>query len=172
MSTDTQKARNTAPILVIGFGNPLLGDDGLGIVAVTELRRRYSFPEQVEVLDGGTSSIGGYEILANRSQLIAVDAVVCGKPPGTVIRLRGDQIPVAFGKPMSPHDLGLADTLALLKAAGDYPGRLSVLGMVPRCLNAGEGLSEEVAANMNALVEKIVEELRESGLGLMPLAGG
>jgi len=169
MSTDMPKILDTKPVLVIGFGNPLCGDDGLGVAAVTVLRRRYRLPDEVEVLDGGTSSLGAYEMMANRSLLIAVDAVVCDRPAGTLVRLSGPRIPAEFGRPLSPHDLGFAETLALLETSGDYPDRLSVLGMVPGAINAGEGLGEAVKANMDALVRMIVDEICESGLDPVPL---
>lgn len=163
--------RESAPILVIGFGNPLVGDDGLGLAALRQLELQYQLPEQVEVLDGGTSSIGLYELLGNRELLLIIDAVVTDDPPGTIVRLCDDQIPSRLGKPLSPHQLDLSDTLALMLAAGDCPEHVCVLGIVPFSAEFKGDISSDVGRSLDELVRMIVRELRDVGVTLERQAG-
>lgn len=166
MSSEAETNQETASILVIGFGNPLLADDSLGVMAVRELERRYQLPERVQVMDGGTSSIGLYEILASKDLVLIVDAVVSDQPPGTLIRLYGEEIPAAVGKPLSAHQIGISDTLALLRAAGDAPDRICLLGMVPGSPEATDHNRGGIDARLDALVQLIVRELADVGVTL------
>ena len=97
------------PVLVLGMGNILLEDEGLGIRALEQLQQRYEMPPKVELLDGGTTGMGLLDQISRRQHLLVLDAVQTGELPGTLVKLMGDEVPVYFGMRISPHQLGLSD---------------------------------------------------------------
>jgi hydrogenase maturation protease len=145
--------------LVLGVGNILLSDDGVGVHVVRRLEEVAEFPETVQVLDGGTKGLDLLHYLEGVSRLIIIDAVEIGEPPGTLARLVGDQVPAYLSLKMSPHEIGLPDMLFAAKLRDLYPEEVVVLGVQPATTEVGLGLSEPVAAQMDALVERVLEEL-------------
>lgn len=158
-------------ILVLGVGNVLLSDEGIGIHALELLQQHYRLPEGVEVIDGGTSGMDLLDQLADRECVVLVDAVKTGDAPGTVVRLDGDALPAFFRSKISPHQLGLCDLLAMLELRGEAPKELVLHGMVPFSLETHLGLSEQAAARMPEFVERLAAELRRLGAELEPVEG-
>lgn len=156
-------------VLVLGIGNILLGDEGIGVRVVEALSARYRFPEGVQVVDGGTAGMGLLDLIAGQSHVIIVDAVKGGAEPGTIVRLEGDAVPVGFRQRVSPHSLGLGDVLALLAILDQAPQQLVVIGIEPAGLDFGVELSPIVASHLETLVNAVIVEL--AGLGLSPEPG-
>jgi len=155
-------------ILVLGVGNVLLSDEGIGIHALELLEQRYALPPEVEVIDGGTSGMDLLDQLANRERVLLVDAVKTGDPAGTLVRLADDALPAFFRTKVSPHQLGLCDLLAMLQLRGEGPGELVLQGMVPFSLGTHLGLSPEATARMPELVARVADELRRFGVEVTP----
>jgi len=149
--------------LVLGAGNVLLLDEGVGIRAVEELQRRYDFPDDVNVLDGGTSGIELLRFFDGVDHLIIIDAISAGKPPGTVMRVEGDDVPATFETRITPHQLGLSDLLATARLTDVMPGHLVLFGIEPKTVESGLGFSPEVEGAVEKLMGHVVGELR--GLG-------
>lgn len=163
---DRAEATVPAPVLVLGMGNILLEDEGLGVRALEILQERYLIPDGVELLDGGTTGMGLLDDIMSREHLLVLDAVQTGDPPGTMVRMTDDQVPVYFGLRITPHQLGLADVLATLQLTGEQPGSVTVLGLVPESLELALELSPGINARMGTLVESAVEELEKLGFKL------
>jgi len=153
-------------ILVLGLGNILLMDEGLGVRAMELFDSQWSVPDHVSVIDGGTCGMDMLDLIASHRHLIAVDAVRTGAPAGTLVTLRGEQVPAYFKGKLSPHQLGLCDLLASLRLQGEEPESVTLIGCVPLTLGTGLDLSAETEALLPALVQTIVETLR--GLGVEP----
>ena len=153
----------TRPVLVLGMGNILLEDEGLGVRALERLQRDYEFPTEVELLDGGTTGMGLLDDIAGREHLIVLDAVQNGEAPGTLVILRQDEVPAYFGLRVTPHQLGLSDVLATLELTGDRPAGVTVLGLVPASLEMSLELSEPIQGRLEELVEAAVRELETLG---------
>lgn len=153
-----------ARVLVLGAGNILLSDEGIGVRVVEALQERYRVPEEVEVLDGGTCGMDLLDVIAGRDHLILVDAVDTGSPPGTVVRLEDDQIPAVFRTRSSPHQLGMQEVLALLRLLDSAPARLTVIGVQPASLDIGLELSPAIAARLDDMVGMVAGELAAIGL--------
>jgi len=151
-------------ILVIGMGNVLMQDEGIGVRAVEELECRYAIPEEVKVVDGGTAGMELFEPIRRCDQLIVADAVNTGDPLGSVVRIVNDEIPAFFQTKLSNHQLGLSDLLALLTLKGELPKHMAIIGMVPFSLENRLGLTPESAAGLDRMVEMLVAEL--FGLGV------
>ena len=156
-------AKAPCPVLVLGMGNILLEDEGLGIRALEVLQRDYEFPPGVELLDGGTTGMGLLDDISDREHLLVLDAVQTGEPPGTLVVMRGDEVPVYFGIRVTPHQLGLADVLATLELSGEQPGSVVVLGMVPHSMEMSLELSNPIRLKLGELVELAVGELTRLG---------
>ena len=153
------------------MGNILLEDEGLGIRALQALQREYALPDGVEVLDGGTTGMGLLDDISGRDQLLVLDAVQTGAPPGTLVVLRDDEVPVYFGLRVTPHQLGLADVLATLELSGERPARVTVLGLVPSSLELTLELSPLISEKLGGLVEAAAEELARLGYPPRPNRG-
>jgi hydrogenase maturation protease len=147
----------------MGVGSILMTDEGIGIRAVEELERRYRFPENVEILDGGTSGIELLSYISGKDYLIIIDAIRSGNPPGTVLKVEGEDVPAQFLTRISPHQLGISDLLAAAKLTDEMPKQLVLYGIEPKDIVLGIGLSSEVRASLDRLIEVVVEELRSIG---------
>lgn len=148
----------TRRIVVLGVGNLLLGDEGLGIRCV-EAFERQSPPDNVRCIDGGTSTHELLEDLENLDALVILDAVASGQPPGTLVRLEGDAIPSAFSNKMSPHQHGINDLLATLKFLDRAPGRVVLIGVEPSVMELSLELSPLVRGVMPSMVALVSREV-------------
>ncbi len=157
-------------ILVLGVGNILLTDEGIGVRVVEALEARYRAPEGVAIVDGGTAGMELLELLSSHEQLILVDAVNTGDAPGTLVELRGNQVPALFRSKISPHQLGISDLLAVLALTGELPRDLLLFGVVPYSLDTGTELTEAMVEKQELLVQSVVEELASRGYPLVPVA--
>ena len=155
-------------LLVLGLGNLLCGDDGVGALAVHRLSRSYQSPSGVSILDGGTLGLSLLPYLEDAQQAILVDAVRADQPAGSFIRLEGEAVGPAVEARLSVHQVGVADLLQGAHWRQRYPDRLILLGLVPQTVELGLGLSPAVAAALPSLVERIVIEARGLGCILRP----
>ncbi|GLI37824.1 HyaD/HybD family hydrogenase maturation endopeptidase [Geobacter hydrogenophilus] len=151
-------------ILVLGIGNLIMTDDGVGVRVVQRLMDGYRFPGGVTVMDGGTLGLDLLPYLDGVERLLLVDAVETGGPPGTVVRLAGEEIPVAFRTKLSPHQMGLQDLLAVAEFQGSRPAEMVLWGVQPESVELGMELTPAVAAQTDHLVEKVLAELAAWGV--------
>jgi hydrogenase maturation protease len=158
----------TGKVLVIGMGNVLMQDEGVGVRAVEELEQRYHIPDGVEVIDGGTTGMELFEPMRSARCLIIADAVNTGDPYGTLIRIANQEIPAFFQTKLSNHQLGLSDLLALLALKGETPEQVSIIGMVPHSLENRLGLTPEAEKGLEDMVQMLVDELSALGVDLEP----
>lgn len=154
----------TKRVVILGVGNLLLSDEGVGVRVVEALPLAYRLPPAVEIIDGGTCGMEMLEDLENLDALILVDAIRGGKAPGTPIRLAGDAVPVFFKTKLSPHQIGLSDVLATLALVGKAPKYTTILGIQPVSLALGMALTPEVEAKVPELMRMVVDELALLGL--------
>ena len=150
-------------VLVLGIGNLLIGDEGVGCKTVEELVRRYDLPASVECIDGGTAGFELLPLLEGRDQVILIDALRDDRVPGTVIMVENEHVPKAFMARTTPHQLGICDVLAAAELTDIMPRRLTLYGVEPKQLDVGIGLSPEVEAGMEKIISAVVEQLRHSG---------
>jgi hydrogenase maturation protease len=149
--------------LVLGLGNLLCGDDGLGIAALERLRTRYDVPPEVALVDGGTLGLSLLPTLEDADAVWILDAVSADAPPGTFVALEGKEVEPALRERLSPHQIGVADLMDALHWRDTWPASLRVLGLVPECIELGIELSDPVARRLDVLVEAAAEELVEAG---------
>ncbi len=154
-------------ILIIGMGNVLMQDEGVGVRAVEELENRYHIPADVAVVDGGTTGMELLDPIRECDQLIVADAVNTGAPYGTLVRIANEEVPAFFQTKISNHQLGLSDLLALLTLKGEVPEHVAIIGMVPHSLENKLGLTREATDGLATMVEMLVAELANLGIKLV-----
>jgi hydrogenase maturation protease len=154
--------------LILGVGNLLMSDEGLGVHVIQQLVRDYQLPEQVQVLDGGTLGMDLLYYLEGAENLLLIDAVETGEAPGTLVRLEDDQVPAFLSIKISPHQLGVPDMLAAAKLKDVYPQRIVLWGVQPELLELGLDLSPTVAAKVEPIIESILAQLQVLGHTLTP----
>lgn len=140
-----------APVLVLGIGNELLGDDGVGVVAA----RRLAVPPMpgVEVLDGGTLGLMLMPYLAGRYAVLILDAVTQGhRRPGTIVVLQDSEVRRGHGVRATAHDIGLVDALSAAELAGCAPERVALVGIVPESIDDRWGLSPLLTGRIDTMV--------------------
>ena len=148
-----------AETVVIGLGNVVLSDDGLGVHALRRLRRRCSTSGHVELIEGGTAGLLLLPYLADARRAIIIDAIDTGAAPGTLVRLAGEDWASIFAIRVSPHDVGLRDLLGAAQLSGAWPRELVLHGAQPASTAIGTELSAPVAAALDPLVCAILNEL-------------
>lgn len=151
-------------VIILGVGNILLIDEGIGVRAVEAFERRYRLPAGVDVIDAGTAGMEMLETLENLDHLIIADCARLGKPPATVSVLRGEEVPNFFKTKISPHQIGISDVLGSLIFTGRQPKQISLICIQPNLIETGMELTPEVAAAIPEVLESIVGELRASGI--------
>lgn len=159
---------NEAKVLVLGIGNLLIGDEGVGCRAAEELNRRYTFPPTVECVDGGTAGFELLTMIDDKEHLILIDALKNDQPPGTVVMVEGEHVPKAFLARTTPHQLGICDVLAAAQLSDTMPRHLTLYGIEPKHLDVGIGLSPEVEAGMEKTIGAVVTQLRHFGYEVKP----
>ena len=151
-------------ILVLGLGNTIMTDDGFGVKVVTTLSSRYHFQGPVQLLDGGTLGLYLLPYLEEIESLLIIDALDMRDEPGKIFRLEGDEVPRAFASKLSVHQMGLQDLLAVAELQGHVPRNLVVWGVQPECIEMSTELTATVAAAVEPVVDKILEELQGWGI--------
>jgi hydrogenase maturation protease len=152
--------------LVLGIGNLLMTDDSVGVRLVQQLAADYRFPAGVTVLDGGTLGLDLLPHLEGVERLLVIDAVETGGAPGTLVRLSGEEIPLALATKVSPHQMGLKDLLTVADLQGHVPAEMVLWGVQPASIEMEMTLSPPVAAALAELQAQVLEELR--GWGIVP----
>lgn len=155
-------------VVVLGIGNTIMSDEGVGVHAVEALRRAFILPDFVEIIDGGTSSMELLDDLADLDLLLVVDAVNAGKPEGTLVRLADSQVPVFFRSKLSPHQIGLSDVMASLEFVDQFPKHMVVIGVQAEKFDLGLEMSPLIAARVPDLVAMVVAELAVHGIEAVP----
>lgn len=153
-------------VLVIGMGNVLMQDEGIGVRAAELLEHRYRIPDGVDIVDGGTTGMELFEPMRNCDCLVVADAVNANAPPCSLVRIANEEIRAFFQTKLSNHQLGLSDLLALLTLKGEAPEHIAIIGMVPHSLENKLGLTPEATAGLDGMVDMLVAELAKLGIEL------
>ena len=146
--------------LILGVGNILLGDEGVGVRIAQALEKRPEILSHFDVVDGGTCGMELLDDMANREYIIIVDAVLANKAPGEIIVLHDEQVPVFFSRKISPHQLGICDVLSALKLTDEFPKNLCLIGIQPETLEPQIALSEIVQNQFPAIFETLEKVLK------------
>jgi hydrogenase maturation protease len=150
--------RSNSRILVLGIGNILLGDEGVGVAVIEHLKVHEKMPSNVDLLDGGTGSLVLLEPMREARRMILVDATADGSPPGTIQRL-APRFSSDFPPSLTAHDIGLRDLLDSFYLLGETPEVALYAISIRFPQEIGLGLSADVAAAVPVVADRIWREL-------------
>lgn len=151
--------------MVLGVGNLLFTDEGVGIHAVKTLLERYEFSQNVSIEDGGVLGINLLGIISEADELIVVDAIRNGGAPGALHRLAGDEIPKRILAKNSLHQVDLLEALTLCQALDKVPETV-IVGVEPEDIETlGLELTPPVQEKMDDLIAMVLRELDRLGAG-------
>lgn len=149
----------TKEITVLGIGNTILSDEGFGVRVVEFLRDNYTFPENVQLVDGGTLGVELMHFVVGTSKLLIIDSIDGGAAAGTTFHLRDDEILKHFTQKISAHEVGLQDILTMLEITDKKIPCVELLGAQPFSLNAGINLTPPMKKLLPIFAEKSLEIL-------------
>ncbi|MCS7149925.1 MAG: HyaD/HybD family hydrogenase maturation endopeptidase [Caldimicrobium sp.] len=151
-------------VLVLGLGNILMRDDGVGVRVVHYLESTFQFSEKVKLLDGGTGAFFLLPFLEKAERVILIDAVKAGKNPGDIFEGSLKDINTYLMERLSLHEISLPDLLALLNLRGKVFDEFHIIGIEPEEISFGEALSDCVEAKLPLLVERVLHKLQQWGI--------
>jgi hydrogenase maturation protease len=151
-------------VALIGLGNILLKDEGVGVHAVEALQRRYDLPEGVRLIDGGTLGLDLLPLIEGVEKILFVDAMDLKKEPGAIAVIEDQEIPSLLEPKLSLHHVGLSDLLFASRFMGNQPAKMALVGIQPETMEVGLELSPVVLHRFEELLQTVVEKLREWGL--------
>jgi hydrogenase maturation protease len=148
----------TSRVVIIGIGNLILQDEGIGVHAVRELGKLVLSPH-VEVIDGGTATMELLPVIRDAERIIVIDALKGGEEPGTIYRLSPEDLMIDAERPLSLHQVGLLEVLGMAQQLGGNP-TVVIIGVEPQEIGWGTELTPVVAKKLPKVIEAVLAELR------------
>jgi hydrogenase maturation protease len=145
--------------LLLGLGNILLRDEGIGVHTVNRMREEWSFSPEVEIIDGGTLGLDLLPYFEKYSRILIVDAVDFGKEPGYISLLKDGDVLKPFSKKLSVHNIGLADILFSCQLIDIKPAEIIIIGIQPKSMDIGLDMTEEIGGKMPDLINTAIKTL-------------
>jgi hydrogenase maturation protease len=143
--------------LVLGIGNTLLTDEGIGIHVIDHLAAHHPEISDITYLDGGTLSFTLAGNIADHDNLIAVDAARLDRPPGSVVTLVGDAMErYLHGNRQSVHEVGLTDLLDIARLSDTYPKNYALIGIQPLYMDWGDAPTDKLRAVIPEAAEAVL----------------
>jgi hydrogenase maturation protease len=157
----SDKKSDSGRIVVLGLGNILLSDEGVGVHAATALKERFSFTPSIDIIDGGTMGLDLLPLFQERDRILIIDAVDFRKSPGHTGTVEGDAIAAVLNTKLSAHHIGLADLLFTAKLTRETPFELHLVGIQPDSFEVGLALTNRVQHKLDIIIEMAVRKLRD-----------
>ena len=153
----TSTFKDPRQCLILGLGNILLGDEGLGIRAVEALEKRYKLPPHLSLMDGGTAGYALIDYLKGLKKVIIIDAVKGGMEPGTIYRLSRKDLLEGKKLGLSGHQVDLQDVLALAEKLNMLP-EVSLIGIEPENMDYNLELSHKIKGALEVAIREVAKE--------------
>jgi hydrogenase maturation protease len=151
-------------IALLGVGNILLKDEGVGVRVIQQLERTYSFPPGITLIDGGTAGPHLLDVFSDYDDIIIIDAVKGGEKPGTVYRFGLDHISSDATTRLSIHEMGVLEVLHQARWLGKEPC-VTFIGIEPQDISPwGMELSPVIEHKIPEVIEVILKELSQRTL--------
>ena len=147
-------------VTVLGVGNTILSDEGFGVRVVEFMEKNFVFPENVQLVDGGTLGVELLHFVAGTQKLLIIDSIDGGTTAGTTFHLRDDELKKHFAQKISAHEVGIQDVLTMLELTGKKIPRIELIGAQPFSLEAGTDLTPQMSKLVPTFADKAVEILR------------
>jgi len=164
----SEKSCSTGRILVLGLGNILLKDEGVG-VHIAQMLQELALPHNVEVVDGGTASLDVLLLAPGIEKLVVIDALRAGKEVGTIYKARlkseeRDKLEQIFssGSRISLHQVGLIDALAIAERMNCAPKEIAIIGIEPKKIDCGLELTDDVKQKIPEIINTVLKEIEDA----------
>lgn len=146
------------PILILGIGNILLKDEGIGVYVANKLMGM-PLPHDVEVMDGGTIGMDLLYYIEGRKKVIVIDTVKAGEPPGTMYRFTDKDLAEKKDFLRTAHGIDFTDVVRTSGILGSKPDEIVFIGIEPEDMNEGMELSALIAQRIPVIIELVMKEL-------------
>lgn len=159
-------------ILVMGLGNILLRDEGIGVRVVERMQEQYDFSDNIKIMDGGVRGIILMDPIIDADHVIVIDAVLNDHPPGTVYRLDGDDVRLSLAFKNSVHDMDFLETLCCCELVSGKKPSAVIIGIEPKDYQSDPSLeiSQELLDRIPEMIEKVLHEIEAVGGSYSPKA--
>ncbi len=148
-------------VVIIGIGNLLLMDEGIGIHVINELEK-YEFPQNVEVYDGGTGGFKLIDLMHGAKKVIFIDALETVKAPGTTTIFTSEDVRSIYQKKKySLHETDLLQVIKMVELLDNHP-KIEIVGIQPKIINYGTALSKELTDSMPDIVKTVLSKIEET----------
>ena len=158
----------TAENTVLGIGNIILSDEGFGVRVVEYLEKNFTFPDNVNLIDGGTLGVELTHFITGTKRLLIIDSINGGCEAWKIFHLRGDDIKAHFAQKISAHEVGIQDVLTMLELSDKKIPHVELIGAQPYSLEAGTELTAQMSKLVPVFADKAVEILYSWGLEVRP----
>ena len=155
-------------IVVLGVGNILLTDEGLGVHVVEDLKANYTFTPQISLIDGGTMGMELLTYMRGMKKILLIDAVNGGEAPGTIYEFPHRELEQYFTDHISVHEVGMQDILRIRAIQENPLEDAIVIGVEPESLDVGFEPSAPVQKALPEVKERVLRVLREWGVQIEP----
>lgn len=157
---------------IVGVGNVLQKDDGIGVKILKYLEAAYVFPGNVELIDGGTAGAALQSSILGKDWILIIDALAVPGNPGEVLLIDGkDTLSRPSDLKMSPHQVSFFDLIQLMELNGQGAEEFSIVGIIPKDTGVGIEISPEVNAGMDDAVDLLFTWLRAKGVNPKQVKG-
>lgn len=153
------RTKKSKPV-VLGLGNPIFQDEGIGIHVVHQLMRD-KLNESIELVDGGTDGLILLDTVEKTDNLLIIDAVNLNQAPGSISIIEGKDITVFAQAKLSQHQLSFQEVLGLALLRGRLPKRLSLIGIQPKTIDIGTNLTPEVAQAVPKVINIVNDTMKK-----------
>ncbi|GAQ94650.1 hydrogenase maturation protease [Thermodesulfovibrio aggregans] len=151
-------------VCVIGVGNILMQDEGVGPKVAEILKKEYQFDPQIEIIDGGTLGLDLLPYIERFNKILLVDVVNFHKEPGFIKVLKGEEIPPYLKTKLSVHHVGVQDLIEVARLMGYMPEELVLVGIQPESIDLGLDLTPTLTVKLNELIEEVIKILQGWGI--------
>ncbi len=148
-------------IAVLGLGNILLTDEGVGVHAVNAIGKRCAFSPPLEIVDGGTMGLDLLPLFQEKDKILIIDAVDFGKDAGLIGIIDGEAVPSVLKTKLSVHHIGLSDVLFAAKLMRTTPLDVCLIGIQPKSLDVGLDMTDEIRVKLDDLIGLAIQKLKE-----------
>jgi hydrogenase maturation protease len=148
-------------VVVIGLGNILLSDEGIGVHLIRQLSNQQAKFPKVDFIEAGAAGMNLLHLIANRKKAVIIDCAKMGEKPGTIRRFAPDQVTsIKHLTHFSLHEIDILQVLNLSKQLGECPAEVVFFGIEPKSLKPGQNLSQTLSAKIDSYIAVVCEELR------------
>ncbi len=144
--------------VILGLGNPLFQDEGLGIHLIHQLMQE-EINNRADLIDGGTDALSLLGIVEEAQYLLIIDAINADQPIGTIMYVSGQDIPLLMSEKVSAHQIGFQDVLSIASLRGRLPSHMVLIGVQPQSLDWGTELSPPVAGTLDTVKKMVYEQI-------------